>query len=91
MVTASNNDGALRMAKLLMGGRTRVGMVSGPLGPEEDAVVRAADRFGRKPVLYGGLGLFVVGAQRTENLVNVFDRAMFGEESNIPVQQQWNE
>jgi predicted DsbA family dithiol-disulfide isomerase len=29
--------------------------------------------------------LFVVGAQRTENLVNVFDRAMFGEESDIPV------
>ena len=29
--------------------------------------------------------LFVVGAQRTENLVNVFDRVMFGEESDIPV------
>ena len=29
--------------------------------------------------------LFVVGAQRTENLVNVFDRAMFGEESDSPV------
>jgi predicted DsbA family dithiol-disulfide isomerase len=29
--------------------------------------------------------LFVVGAQRTDNLVNVFDRAMFGEESDIPV------
>jgi predicted DsbA family dithiol-disulfide isomerase len=29
--------------------------------------------------------LFVVGAQRTENLVNVFDRAMFGEESDLPV------
>ena len=31
--------------------------------------------------------LFVVGAQRTENLVNVFDRAMFGEESAIPVSE----
>ena len=31
--------------------------------------------------------LFVVGAQRTENLVSVFDRAMFGEESNIPVSE----
>ena len=29
--------------------------------------------------------LFVIGAQRTENLVNVFDRAMFGEESDSPV------
>lgn len=29
--------------------------------------------------------LFVVGAQSTENLVNVFDRAMFGEESDLPV------
>ena len=29
--------------------------------------------------------LFVVGAQRTENLVNVFDRAMFGDESDLPV------
>ena len=29
--------------------------------------------------------LFVVGAQRTENLVNVFDRVMFGEESDLPV------
>ena len=29
--------------------------------------------------------LFVVGAQRTENLVSVFDRAMFGEESDSPV------
>ena len=29
--------------------------------------------------------LFVVGAQRTENLVKVFDRAMFGEESDLPV------
>lgn len=28
--------------------------------------------------------LFVVGAQRTENLVNVFDRAMFGSESDLP-------
>ena len=31
--------------------------------------------------------LFVVGAQRTENLVNVFDRVMFGEESGIPVSE----
>jgi predicted DsbA family dithiol-disulfide isomerase len=31
--------------------------------------------------------LFVVGAQRTESLVNVFDRAMFGEESAIPVSE----
>ena len=31
--------------------------------------------------------LFVVGAQPTENLVNVFDRAMFGEESGIPVSE----
>ena len=31
--------------------------------------------------------LFVVGAQRTENLVGVFDRAMFGEESDIPVSE----
>jgi predicted DsbA family dithiol-disulfide isomerase len=29
--------------------------------------------------------LFVVGAQRTDNLVNVFDRAMFGEESDLEV------
>lgn len=29
--------------------------------------------------------LFVVGAQPTENLVNVFDRAMFGEESDLVV------
>ena len=29
--------------------------------------------------------LFVVGAQRTESLVSVFDRAMFGEESDLPV------
>ena len=29
--------------------------------------------------------LFVVGAQRTENLVSVFDRAMFGEDSDLPV------
>jgi predicted DsbA family dithiol-disulfide isomerase len=29
--------------------------------------------------------LFVIGAQRTENLVNVFDRVMFGEESDLPV------
>jgi len=27
--------------------------------------------------------LFVVGAQSTENLVSVFDRAMFGEESDL--------
>jgi predicted DsbA family dithiol-disulfide isomerase len=31
--------------------------------------------------------LFVVGAQRTENLVSVFDRAMFGEESDSPVSE----
>ena len=29
--------------------------------------------------------LFVIGAQSTESLVNVFDRAMFGEESALPV------
>lgn len=29
--------------------------------------------------------LFVVGAQRTESLVRVFDRAMFGEESDLPI------
>ena len=29
--------------------------------------------------------LFVVGAQRTESLVNVFDRAMFGDESDLQV------
>jgi predicted DsbA family dithiol-disulfide isomerase len=29
--------------------------------------------------------LFVIGAQSTESLVNVFDRAMFGEESDLPV------
>lgn len=29
--------------------------------------------------------LFVVGAQRTESLVSVFDRAMFGDESDLPV------
>ncbi len=29
--------------------------------------------------------LFVIGAQRTENLINVFDRVMFGEESDLPV------
>ena len=29
--------------------------------------------------------LFVVGAQSTESLVNVFDRVMFGEESDLPV------
>ncbi len=31
--------------------------------------------------------LFVVGAQRTENLVSVFDRAMFGAESDLEVSQ----
>ena len=29
--------------------------------------------------------LFAVGAQSTEGLVNIFDRAMFGEESDLPV------
>ena len=29
--------------------------------------------------------LFVVGAQSTDNLVRVFDRVMFGEESDLPV------
>jgi predicted DsbA family dithiol-disulfide isomerase len=29
--------------------------------------------------------LFVIGAQSTESLVNIFDRAMFGEESALPV------
>lgn len=29
--------------------------------------------------------LFVIGAQSTESLVNVFDRAMFGEDSDLPV------
>jgi predicted DsbA family dithiol-disulfide isomerase len=29
--------------------------------------------------------LFVIGPHRTESLVNVFDRAMFGEESDLPV------
>jgi predicted DsbA family dithiol-disulfide isomerase len=29
--------------------------------------------------------LFVIGAQSTESLVNIFDRAMFGEESDLPV------
>ncbi len=29
--------------------------------------------------------LFAVGAQSTESLVNIFDRAMFGEESDLPV------
>ncbi len=29
--------------------------------------------------------LFVLGAQSTESLVNIFDRAMFGEESDLPV------
>jgi predicted DsbA family dithiol-disulfide isomerase len=29
--------------------------------------------------------LLVIGPQRTENLVNVFDRVMFGEESDLPV------
>ncbi len=29
--------------------------------------------------------LFAVGAQSTENLIKIFDRAMFGEESDIPV------
>ena len=29
--------------------------------------------------------LFAVGAQSTENLINIFDRAMFGEESDLPV------
>jgi len=31
--------------------------------------------------------LFVMGAQRTENLVSVFDRAMFGEESDLEVSE----
>jgi len=31
--------------------------------------------------------LFVIGAQRTENLVNVFDRAIFGAESDLEVSQ----
>lgn len=29
--------------------------------------------------------LFAVGAQSTENLIKIFDRAMFGEESDLPV------
>jgi predicted DsbA family dithiol-disulfide isomerase len=29
--------------------------------------------------------LLAVGAQSTESLVNIFDRAMFGEESDLPV------
>jgi predicted DsbA family dithiol-disulfide isomerase len=29
--------------------------------------------------------LFVIGAQSTESLVNIFDRAMFGQESDLPV------
>ena len=29
--------------------------------------------------------LFVIGPQRTENLVNIFDRVMFGAESDLPV------
>jgi predicted DsbA family dithiol-disulfide isomerase len=29
--------------------------------------------------------LFVIGAQSTESLVNVFDRAMFGQDSDLPV------
>jgi predicted DsbA family dithiol-disulfide isomerase len=29
--------------------------------------------------------LFAVGAQSTENMVNIFDRAMFGEDSDLPV------
>ncbi len=29
--------------------------------------------------------LFAIGAQSTESLVNIFDRAMFGEESDLPV------
>jgi predicted DsbA family dithiol-disulfide isomerase len=29
--------------------------------------------------------LFVIGAQSTESLVSIFDRAMFGEESDLPV------
>lgn len=29
--------------------------------------------------------LFVIGAQSTESLINIFDRAMFGEESDLPV------
>ncbi len=44
VVTASANDGALRMAERFMGGGTRIGTVSGPLPEEADAVVRAADR-----------------------------------------------
>ena len=31
--------------------------------------------------------LFVTGAQSTEILVNVFDRAMFGEDSELPVSE----
>ncbi len=31
--------------------------------------------------------LFVVGAQRTDSLVNVFDRAMFGADSDLEVSQ----
>ena len=31
--------------------------------------------------------LFVVGAQQTESLVNIFDRAMFGAESDLPTSE----
>lgn len=31
--------------------------------------------------------LFVVGAQSTENFIKIFDRAMFGQESELPVSQ----
>lgn len=43
-VTASENDGALRMAQLFMGGQTRIGTVTGPLPEDLDAIVRTADR-----------------------------------------------
>ena len=44
VVTASDNDGALRMGKRLMGGETRIGTVRGPVSEKQDAVLRAADR-----------------------------------------------
>jgi len=44
IVTASANDGALRLSKRVLGGEVRVGTVRGPLPQADDQIVRAADR-----------------------------------------------
>lgn len=56
VVTASEKDGALKKAKLLMGGGTRIGSVKGDLTPDQQKTVLAADRLEVIDVSRGWLG-----------------------------------